>query len=46
MALMIGASQVSRAKVLAAQLSWQEPVAVPGAHSRVLAVGTKPVIVD
>src|SRR5260370_20483915 len=45
LALIVGASQVSRAKVLAAQLSWQEPVAVSGAHSRVLAGGTKPGIV-
>jgi 16S rRNA (guanine527-N7)-methyltransferase len=45
LALMIGASQVARAKMLAAQLRWQEAVAIPGGHSRVLAVGTKRVIV-
>jgi 16S rRNA (guanine527-N7)-methyltransferase len=46
LALMIGTSQVSRAKMLAAELRWQEPLVVPGGHSRVLAVGTKPVKVD
>jgi 16S rRNA (guanine527-N7)-methyltransferase len=46
LALMIGASQVSRARTVAPQVRWQEPLAIPGGHSRVLALGTKLVIVD
>jgi 16S rRNA (guanine527-N7)-methyltransferase len=46
LALMIGAAQLSRAKTIAPQVRWEEPLPVPGGHSRVLAVGTKPVIVD
>jgi 16S rRNA (guanine527-N7)-methyltransferase len=46
LALMIGTSQVSRSKTLAPHVRWQEPLAIPGGHSRVLAVGTKQVIVD
>jgi 16S rRNA (guanine527-N7)-methyltransferase len=44
-ALMIGASQVGTARALAGAVPWEDPVPVPGGHSRVLAVGTKPVIV-
>jgi 16S rRNA (guanine527-N7)-methyltransferase len=44
-ALMIGASQLSTTRVLAGGVRWEEPIPVPGGHSRVLAVGTKPVIV-
>jgi 16S rRNA (guanine527-N7)-methyltransferase len=44
-ALMIGASQVGTARALAGGVRWEDPVPVPGGHSRVLAVGTKPVIV-
>ena len=40
LALMIGTSQVSEAKRVAACLDWQE-VPVPGGNSRVLLVGTK-----
>lgn len=43
LALMIGSSQVDLAKHLAPELAWQEPVAVPGGHSRVVLVGTKAV---
>jgi 16S rRNA (guanine527-N7)-methyltransferase len=46
LALMIGAAQLNRAKTIAPQVRWQEPLAVPGGHSRVLSVGTKPVIVE
>jgi 16S rRNA (guanine527-N7)-methyltransferase len=46
LALMIGTSQVGVAKAFAPQVRWQQPLAVPGGHSRVLAVGIKPVIVD
>jgi 16S rRNA (guanine527-N7)-methyltransferase len=45
-ALMIGASQLEQARALAPEVQWQAPVAVPGGHSRVLAVGTKSVIVE
>jgi 16S rRNA (guanine527-N7)-methyltransferase len=44
-ALMIGASQVGTAKALADGVRWEDSIPVPGGHSRVLAVGTKPVIV-
>jgi 16S rRNA (guanine527-N7)-methyltransferase len=40
-ALMIGSSQVSEAKGLLPTMEWEEPIAVPGGHSRVLLVGTK-----
>jgi 16S rRNA (guanine527-N7)-methyltransferase len=45
-ALMIGASQLEQARALAPEVQWQVPEALPGGHSRVLAVGTKSVIVD
>ena len=45
-ALMIGSSQIAAARQLAIQVEWDEPVVVPGAHSRVLFVGTKMVKVE
>lgn len=39
LALMIGQSQVSRAKELAPVLEWKEPIRIPGGHSRVLLIG-------
>jgi len=44
--LMIGAAQVEQAKNLLPDVEWAAPVAVPGGHSRVLALGAKRVIVD
>jgi 16S rRNA (guanine527-N7)-methyltransferase len=46
LALMIGAAQVDLAKTLVGDVSWQDPVPIPGSHSRVLLVGTRPVIVE
>lgn len=40
-ALMIGLAQVGKARELAKQMDWIEPVVVPGGHSRVLLVGAK-----
>lgn len=40
-ALMIGLSQASQAKELTRDVTWAEPVAVPGGHSRILLVGTR-----
>ncbi len=40
-ALMIGAAQVSQANELAKDIKWQQPIHVPGGHSRILLVGTK-----
>lgn len=45
-ALMIGAGQFEEARALGRDVSWQEPISVPGGHSRVLAVGTKVVTVE
>jgi 16S rRNA (guanine527-N7)-methyltransferase len=42
-ALMIGASQLAQAKALAADVEWNEPIAVPGGHSRILLIGAKAV---
>ena len=39
--LMIGNSQLDEALAVAPSVSWQDPISVPGGHSRVLAVGTK-----
>ena len=39
--LMIGETQVSLAQKIAENVVWQEPIAVPGGHSRVLLTGTK-----
>ena len=41
LALMIGASQVDLAKSLVQGVQWQESLAIPSGHSRVLLVGTK-----
>jgi 16S rRNA (guanine527-N7)-methyltransferase len=40
-ALMIGAAQVDQATELAKDVKWQQPIHVPGGHSRILLVGTK-----
>lgn len=40
-ALMIGETQVSLAQKIAGNVAWQEPIAIPGGHSRVLLTGTK-----
>jgi 16S rRNA (guanine527-N7)-methyltransferase len=42
LALMIGASQVGVARRTVQGILWQEPLDVPGGHSRVLLVGAKP----
>jgi hypothetical protein len=42
-ALMIGASQFAQTKALAADVEWNEPIAVPGGHSRILLIGAKAV---
>lgn len=42
-ALMIGISQAIQVRALAPEISWEEPVAVPGGHSRVLLAGTRKV---
>ncbi len=44
--LMIGLAQVDHARKQAQSLEWSEPTPLPGGHSRVLLVGTKPVTVD
>jgi 16S rRNA (guanine527-N7)-methyltransferase len=43
--LMIGDSQLAAARTLAGEVRWEEPILVPGGRSRVLAAGTKSVIV-
>ncbi len=45
-ALMIGTAQVRQAKANAADVEWDEPIAVPGGHSRTLQVGIKTVKVE
>ena len=40
-ALMIGLSQANQTRALADSINWEEPVAIPGGHSRVLLVGTR-----
>jgi 16S rRNA (guanine527-N7)-methyltransferase len=45
-ALMVGSSQVQEAISLVKKIEWNEPVPVPGGHSRVLLVGTKAVQVE
>jgi 16S rRNA (guanine527-N7)-methyltransferase len=45
-ALMVGSSQVQEAISLVNKIEWNEPVPVPGGHSRVLLVGTKAVQVE
>jgi hypothetical protein len=39
--LMIGTAQAGQAKALIGDVEWNEPVDVPGGHSRILLVGTK-----
>ncbi len=46
LALMIGTSQVDLAKSRVREIQWQEPLAIPGGHSRVLLMGTKMVKVE
>lgn len=41
LALMIGLSQTIVARTLAENVSWSEPVKIPGSNSRVILVGTK-----
>jgi 16S rRNA (guanine527-N7)-methyltransferase len=41
LALMIGKDQVERARAIANDLKWDDPMLLPGGHSRVLLVGTK-----
>ncbi len=43
LALMIGKGQVEKAGELGSEITWSEPIDVPGGHSRVLLVGTKEV---
>jgi 16S rRNA (guanine527-N7)-methyltransferase len=40
LALMIGKSQIERAKALGRELAWSDPIDIPSGHSRVLLVGT------
>ena len=44
--LMIGQTQVDHTRKLAESLAWLQPTPLPGGHSRVLLVGTKPVTVE
>lgn len=44
--LMIGQAQVASTCQLAGGLKWSDPMPLPGGHSRVLLVGTKPVTVE
>jgi 16S rRNA (guanine527-N7)-methyltransferase len=44
--LMIGQAQVDHTGKLAEGLDWSQPMPLPGGHSRVLLVGTKPVTVE
>jgi 16S rRNA (guanine527-N7)-methyltransferase len=41
LALMVGKDQVERAREIAKDFKWNDPMLVPGGHSRVLLVGTK-----
>lgn len=45
-ALMIGVSQVEVAKSVEKHVEWEEPLQIPGGHSRVLLAGTKKVKVE
>jgi 16S rRNA (guanine527-N7)-methyltransferase len=40
-ALMIGATQAKEANQLAKDVKWQQPIPIPGGHSRILLAGTK-----
>ena len=46
LALLIGTSQIELAGGLLPGVRWQEPLAIPGGHSRVLLIGTKTVKVE
>ncbi len=46
LALLIGTSQIELAKSLLLGVQWQEPLAIPSSHSRVLLVSTKMVKVE
>jgi len=46
LALLVGTSQIDLARSLLPEVQWQEPVAIPSGHSRVLLVGTKMVKVE
>jgi 16S rRNA (guanine527-N7)-methyltransferase len=46
LALLVGTSQIDSARSLLPEAQWQEPVAIPSGHSRVLLVGTKTVKVE
>ena len=46
LALLIGTSQIELAKSLLPELHWQESLAIPGGHSRVLLIGTRMVKVE
>lgn len=46
LALMVGAAQVQQAETLVPGFSWEEPLPIPGGHSRVLLVGTRLVTVE
>lgn len=41
LALMVGRTQMDKAKLLPSKVEWNQPIYVPGGESRVLAVGTK-----
>jgi 16S rRNA (guanine527-N7)-methyltransferase len=41
LALLIGTSQIELAKSLLLGVQWQDPLAIPSGHSRVLLIGTK-----
>jgi 16S rRNA (guanine527-N7)-methyltransferase len=43
LAVMIGSAQIAQATALAKGVEWNEPIGVPGGHSRTLLVGTKTV---
>ena len=40
-ALMIGEGQIVKARNLAQEVEWEDPVIIPGGHSRILLIGTK-----
>jgi 16S rRNA (guanine527-N7)-methyltransferase len=46
LALMIGAAQTELARELAPEVAWNQPIYLPGGHSRFLQVGTKKIKVE
>ena len=46
LALMIGSGQVKEAASMANEITWNDPIQVPGGHSRVLLMGIKSVKVE